>query len=84
MTDVKHCQEPVPEALTGGQSGLSCKLVAKSNGRPHDGQHKAHWSLPKLGKVTIMWKVRNRSTPPPEIELPAVGSETLHARRSFR
>lgn len=67
-----HCQAPVPERLRGDLRPSNCLLEVGPDGT-HTGDHKAHMSVPRLGKITWRWK--NHATPvrimpgPPVVKL---------------
>lgn len=50
-----RCGEPVPPALVGNLRPSKCRLEIGDDGR-HRGDHKAHQTVPLLGKIQWRWK----------------------------
>lgn len=49
------CHEMAPPALAGVYSPMFCtRVVAK--GGTHNGEHKAHKTIHRVGRVTVTWK----------------------------
>jgi hypothetical protein len=55
MTAERQCGTHVPEALSGTLRPGTCTLVVGADGT-HTGDHKAHLTIPKVGRVTFRWK----------------------------
>lgn len=66
------CGDVAPEAVSGSWSPVRCSREVNRRG-VHSGDHKAHRTILRVGRVNFHWKQAahvERSTPPPEIELP--------------
>lgn len=79
----RHCGTHVPDALRGNLAASTCNLVVDTQGR-HVGDHKAVYSVPRLGRVTFRWKTGWRKIQPPVVELPSIAGSVLNPRRSAR
>lgn len=68
---MKRCGDLVPPALAGGLGPKVCSLEVGKNGL-HAGDHKAHKTIPHVGRITWKWKNRNPApfSQPPVINLP--------------
>lgn len=73
MTTTRTCQEEAPRALAGSHAPLRCSRAVTRDGN-HAGEHKAHLTIPGVGRVTVQWKQAHHAGRPavyrPEVALP--------------
>jgi hypothetical protein len=79
MANPNTCGETAPTALSGDLGPFKCSRTVTRNGQ-HAGEHRAHKTIPRVGRITVQWKQKHHAGRPsvyrPEIELPT--AEATH------
>jgi hypothetical protein len=73
MTDAPECGAAVPTSLRGDLKASRCRLRLNGQGQ-HVGDHKAHYTVPRAGKIIFRWPTQwklKRAKQPPIVTLPA-------------
>lgn len=60
-----RCPAYAPDALSGHLGRLQCTLVSR-----HRGDHRAHKTIMKIGKIIVKWRQTRAERQPPVITLP--------------
>lgn len=55
MGNERICGERAPEALTGNLGVFKCTRAVTRDGS-HAGEHKAHKTIPGVGRINVQWK----------------------------
>jgi hypothetical protein len=78
------CREKAPESLTGSLTPLYCSRELDRHGN-HAGEHKAHKTVQKVGRITVLWRQADQAGRPsvyrPEVVLPSKTSPELEHTR---
>lgn len=73
MGNTDTCRAVAPDALTGNLGALKCSRAVTRAGN-HAGEHKAHKTIPGVGRITVSWKQAHHAGRPsvyrPEVALP--------------
>jgi hypothetical protein len=80
MTRQRICRTKAPAALVGDLGPMFCSREVTRQGI-HAGDHRAHRTVPGLGRLNVLWK-QDRHGGPPVIELPVRESTELYHLRS--
>lgn len=77
-----HCGTLCPESLSGPLGPVKCSLETNGEGL-HDGDHRAHVTVHRVGKAKFSWRNKNKpSRQPPVIVLPVPTASHVQPNRA--